>query len=399
MKVLVLNAGSSSLKYQLLNTVDQSVLAKGVIEKIGLENSIIGYTNGDFPKVSYEAPLANHQEALEVIFKSLVEGDSAILSSFEDIQAIGHRVVHGGEIYSEPVLITDEVVKNIEKLCDLAPLHNPANLMGIKACQQIVPNTRQVAVFDTAFHQTMDPVSYMYPLPYEYYTKYGVRRYGMHGSSYAYVAPKAAELLGKEINHTNLIVCHIGNGASVAAIKGGKCIDTSMGFTPLEGLMMGTRCGSIDPAVILYLMEKEGLSIEQASNIMNKESGLKGVSGVSSDMRDVHQASEQGNERAQLAVKMLAHSIKKMIGSYLAELGGEVDALVFTAGMGEFDTLLRALVTSNLSRLGIEIDQKVNDETRSKLVDISTPNAKIRTLVVPTNEELMIALATEKLVK
>ncbi|MGL4561978.1 MAG: acetate kinase [Brevinema sp.] len=399
MKVLVLNAGSSSLKYQLLNTADQSVLAKGVIEKIGVGNSIIGYTNGDFPKVSYEKPLANHEEALEVVFNSLVSGECAILSKFEDIDAIGHRVVHGGEIYSQPVIITEDVAEAIKQLCSLAPLHNPANLMGIKACQKIVPNTPQAAVFDTGFHQTMEPTSYMYPLPYECYTKHGIRRYGMHGTSYAYVAPKAAELLGKKSEDTNLIICHIGNGASIAAVKGGKCIDTSMGFTPLEGVMMGTRCGSIDPAVILFLMEKEGLTIEQASNIMNKESGLKGISGISSDMRDVHEAATKGHEKAQLAINMLAHSIRKIIGSYLVELNGKVDALVFTAGMGEFDDNLRALVTNNLTSLGIEIDQELNKQTKSQLKDISTTNATIRTLVVPTNEELMIALQTEKLIK
>ncbi|MGL4562476.1 MAG: acetate kinase [Brevinema sp.] len=399
MKVLVLNAGSSSLKYQLLNTADQSVLAKGVIEKIGVGNSIIGYTNGNFPKVSYEKPLANHEEALEVVFNSLVSGEYAILSKFEDIDAIGHRVVHGGEIYSHPVVITDDVTEAIKQLCSLAPLHNPANLMGIKACQKIVPNTPQVAVFDTGFHQTMEPTSYMYPLPYECYTKHSIRRYGMHGTSYAYVAPKAAELLSKKSEDTNLIICHIGNGASIAAVKGGKCIDTSMGFTPLEGVMMGTRCGSIDPAVILFLMEKEGLTIEQASNVMNKESGLKGISGISSDMRDVHEAATKGHEKAQLAINMLAHSIRKIIGSYLVELNGKVDALVFTAGMGEFDDNLRALVTNNLTALGIEIDQELNKQTKSQLKDISTTNATIRTLVVPTNEELMIALQTEKLIK
>ncbi|MGL4389120.1 MAG: acetate kinase [Brevinema sp.] len=399
MKVLVLNAGSSSLKYQLLNTTNQSILAKGVIEKIGLDSAIIGYSNGDFPKVAYEKPLKNHEEALAVVFDSLVLGDSAILSKFEDIDAIGHRVVHGGEIYSQPVLITVEVIKNIQDLCTLAPLHNPANLMGITACQKIVPNTPQVAVFDTAFHQTMDPVAYMYPLPYECYEKHSIRRYGMHGSSYAYVAPKAAELLGKKSEDTNLIICHIGNGASITAIKGGKCIDTSMGFTPLEGVMMGTRCGSIDPAVILFLMEKENLSIEQASNLMNKQSGLQGISGVSSDMRDVLAAAENNNERAKLAVKMLAHSIRKIIGSYLVELNGNIDALVFTAGMGEFDDGLRKSVTDNLNLLGIEIDQELNVKTKSQLKDISTKNAKIRTLVVPTNEELMIAMQTANLIK
>lgn len=399
MKVLVLNAGSSSLKYQLLNTLDQSVIAKGVIEKIGLGMSIIGYTNGNHPKVSLEKPLKNHEEALAIVFDSLVKGDVAVLSSLEDINAIGHRVVHGGEVYQKTIKIDDSVLQEIERLNDLAPLHNPANIMGIRACQKIVPNTPQVAVFDTAFHQTMEPVSYIYGIPYEYYEKYAIRRYGFHGTSYAYVAPKASELLGKKNEDTNLIICHIGNGASMAAVRGGKCIDTSMGFTPLEGLLMGTRCGSIDPAIIPFLMEKENLSTEQISNIMNKESGLKGISGISSDMRDVEQASHTGNKRATLAVDLLAHSIRKTIGSYLVELNGSVDAIVFTAGMGEFDSNLRALVTKGLSALGIEIDENKNKTNKSKLEDISTPNAKIRTLVVPTNEELQIALETETILR
>ena len=399
MKVLVLNAGSSSLKYQLLDTSDQNVIAKGVIEKIGLGMSMIGYTNGSHPKVELEQELKNHEDALTIVFDSLTKGDKAILSSLEEIDAIGHRIVHGGEVYNSTVRINDDVIAQVEKVCDLAPLHNPANLMGIRACLKIVPNTPQVGVFDTAFHQTMDPASYIYPIPYEYYEKYGVRRYGFHGSSYAYVAPKAAELLGKKSENTNLIICHIGNGASIAAVKGGKSIDTSMGFTPLEGLMMGTRCGNIDPAIVPFLMEKENLTTEQVSNIMNKESGLKGISGISSDMRDVESAAHDGNKRAQLAIDLLAHGIRKTIGSYLVELNGNVDAIVFTAGMGEFGTELRKLVTDNLSSLGIEIDQAKNSANRSKLEDISTASAKIRTLVIPTNEELQIALETEAIVK
>ncbi len=399
MKVLVLNAGSSSLKYQLLNTEDKSVIAKGVIEKIGLGSSIVGYSNEGYDKVSYETPLKNHDEALKVVFDSLILGDCAILNSLDDINAIGHRVVHGGEVYNKPVLITEEVIKAIEKLCDLAPLHNPANLMGIKACQKIVPNTPQVAVFDTAFHQTMEPVSYLYPIPYSYYENYKIRRYGFHGTSYEYVTPKAAELLNKEKSDVNLIICHIGNGASVTAVKGGKSIDTTMGFTPLEGLMMGTRCGSIDPAIVTYIMDKEDLNTQQVNNVLNKESGLLGISGISSDMRDIENAAEEGNKRAALAVEMLAHSIRKTIGAYLVELNGIVDAIVFTAGMGEFDTNLRRLVTENLSALGIELDQDKNKACRSKLEDISTPASKIKVLVVPTNEELMIAQDTEKTLK
>lgn len=399
MKILVLNAGSSSLKYQLLNTEDQSILAKGVIEKIGLDSSIIGYSNTGFDKVSFEKPLKDHEEALTVVFDSLVSGDCAVLQSLDDISAIGHRVVHGGEIYSKPVIVNDNVIADIEKLSDLAPLHNPAHLMGIRACQKISPKTPQVVVFDTSFHQTMEPTAFLYGLPYTYYENYKIRRYGFHGTSYAYVAPKAAELLGKKNEDTNLIVCHIGNGASVAAIRGGKCVDTSMGFTPLEGLLMGTRCGSIDPAIIPYIMEKENLGPKQVADLMNKESGLKGISQISSDMRDVEEAANNGNKQAQLAIDMMAHSIRKTIGSYLVELNGNVDAIVFTAGMGEFDTNLRYLVTKDLQKLGIEIDIEKNKACRSKYEDISTTQATIRTLVVPTNEELMIALETENLIK
>jgi len=398
MKVLVLNAGSSSLKYQLLNTNNQLVIAKGVIEKIGLGISIVGYTNENFPKVELEIPLKDHEEALKEVFKSLIEGEYAVLSGFDEIGAIGHRVVHGGEIYNETVLIDEKVLEVIESLNELAPLHNPANIMGIRACQKIVPNIPQVAVFDTAFHQTMPPKSYIYPIPYEYYQKYNVRRYGFHGTSYAYVTPRATELLGKKSKDTNLIICHIGNGASMAAVKGGKCLDTSMGFTPLDGLMMGTRCGGIDPSIILYLMGKEKLSLDEASDLMNKRSGLQGISGVSSDMRDVEKAAVEDNERAILAIELLAHSIRKMLGSYLVELDGNVDAIVFTAGMGEYDSNLRALVTKDLQSLGIEIDEQKNKANKSKYEDISSTNAKIKILVVPTNEELMIALETEKII-
>lgn len=399
MKILVLNAGSSSLKYQLLDTAHQSVIAKGVVEKIGLDDTFLGFTNGSHAKIEKKIQAASHDEALKEVFTSLVDGPTAVINDLNEIQAVGHRVVHGGEVYSQPTLITEEVLTELDKLSDIAPLHNPPNIMGIRACQKIVPQTPQVAVFDTAFHQTMEPVSYMYGLPYEYYEKYGIRRYGFHGTSYAYVTQEAAKFLNKPKNQVNLIVCHIGNGASMAAIRNGKSIDTSMGFTPLEGLMMGTRSGSLDPAAVLYIMEKEKLTPAQASDLLNKQSGLKGVSGVSSDMRDVEAAAGQGNKQAKLAKEMMAHYIRRMLGAYLVELDGQVDAVVFTAGMGEFDTELRAQVTAGLSSLGIEIDKTVNKETKSKLRDISTPSAKIRTLVVPTNEELMIALETREVVK
>ncbi|SFB80162.1 acetate kinase [Brevinema andersonii] len=399
MKILVLNAGSSSLKYQLLDTASQSIMAKGVVEKIGLNDTFLGFTNGSHPKVEKNIHAANHDEALKEVFASLVEGPTAVIKDLNEIHAIGHRVVHGGEVYSQPTLVTEAVLTELDKLSDIAPLHNPPNIMGIRACQKIVPQTPQVAVFDTAFHQTMEPVAYMYGLPYEYYEKYGIRRYGFHGTSYAYVTQEAAKFLNKSQDQVNLIVCHIGNGASMAAIKNGKSIDTSMGFTPLEGLMMGTRSGSLDPAAVLYIMEKEKLTPAQASDLLNKQSGLKGVSGVSSDMRDVEAAADQGNKQAKLAKDMMAHYIRRMLGAYLVELDAQVDAIVFTAGMGEFDVQLRAQVTAGLSSLGIEIDQAVNKESKSKLRDISTPSAKIRTLVVPTNEELMIALETQEVVK
>ena len=397
MKVLVLNAGSSSLKYQFLNTEDESIMAKGVIEKIGLESSMIGYTNGNHKKVSLEKPLKNHDEALQVVFDSLVKGDQAILSSLDEIDAVGHRAVHGGDLYSDAALVTDKVLADLDALCELAPLHNPANIMGIRACQKIVPQTPQVVVFDTAFHQTMKPVAYMYPIPYKYYENYKIRRYGFHGTSYAYVTPKACEFLGTKVEETNLVICHIGNGASITAVRNGKCVDTSMGFTPLEGLMMGTRCGRIDSAIIPYVMEKESISSDEVLRILNEESGLKGISGVSSDMRDVEKAAAEGNERAVLAVAMLAHTIRKTIGSCLVTLDGKVDAIVFTAGMGEFDTSLRETVTKNLESLGIEIDVAKNAACRSALEDVSTPNSRTKILVVPTNEELMIARETEQL--
>lgn len=399
MKILVLNAGSSSLKYQLLDTSNQSVIAKGVVEKIGLNDTFLGFTNGSHAKIEKKIQAANHDEALKEVFASLMDGPTAVIKNLNEIQAVGHRVVHGGEMYSQPTLITETVLTELDKLSDIAPLHNPPNIMGIRACQKIVPQTPQVAVFDTAFHQTMEPVAYMYGLPYEYYEKYGIRRYGFHGTSYAYVTQEAAKFLNKPKNEINLIVCHIGNGASMVAIRNGQSIDTSMGFTPLEGLVMGTRSGSLDPAAVLYIMEKEKLTPAQASDLLNKQSGLKGISGVSSDMRDVEAAADQGNKQAKLAKDMMAHYIRRILGAYLVELNGQVDAVVFTAGMGEFDTQLRSQVTAGLSLLGIEIDETVNKETKSKLKDISTPSAKIRTLVVPTNEELMIALETQEVVK
>lgn len=399
MKILVLNAGSSSLKYQLLETKDQSIIAKGTVEKIGLGDTFIGFSNTGHAKVERTFKGDNHEIALQEVFDSLTKGKEAVLKSLDEIQAIGHRVVHGGEKYAKSSLINADLISTVQTLSEIAPLHNPPNLMGIKACQKILPKVPQVAVFDTAFHQTMPEVAYMYGLPYDYYKKYGIRRYGFHGTSFAYVTQKTAEFLGKKPEDTNLIICHIGNGASIAAVKNGKSVDTTMGFTPLEGLIMGTRAGTFDTAALLYLMEKEKLSIADASDLVNKKSGLLGVSGVSSDMRDVEKAAAEGNHRAELAKEMLAYRIRKTIGAFSAVLEGKIDAVCFTAGMGEFDTGLRLDSCKGLEYLGISIDEAVNSETRSKLQEISKKGSKIKVLCVPTNEELMIALETEKLAK
>lgn len=399
MKILVLNAGSSSLKYQLLETKDQSIIAKGSVEKIGLGDTFIGFSNGVHPKVERNFKGDNHELALQEVFKSLTEGSAAVLKSLDEIDAVGHRVVHGGEKYAKSTLIDDKLIETVETLSEIAPLHNPPNLICIKACQKMLPKVNQVAVFDTAFHQTMPEVAYMYGFPYEYYQKYGIRRYGFHGTSYTYVTQKTAEFLGKKPENTSLIICHIGNGASIAAVKNGQSVDTTMGFTPLEGLMMGTRAGTFDTAALFYIMEKEKLSVAQASDIVNKKSGLLGISGISSDMRDVEKAAAEGNKRAKLAKEMMAYRIRKSIGAFSAVLEGKIDAVCFTAGMGEFDTSLRAMCCQGLEYLGIILDPAVNDTTFSKLRDLSKPEAKIKVLCVPTNEELMIALETEKLVK
>lgn len=399
MNILVLNSGSSSLKYQLLNIKNKAVLAKGLVEKIGFSDSIFSYTNGLHDTIQNKYAIKDHDEALEYIVRSLSDGEKAVISSFEDIYAIGHRVVHGGSSYDKAVLINENVITELEKLYDLAPLHNFAHVMGIRSCQKLMPGKAQVAVFDTAFHQTLSPEAFMYPVPYQFYEKYQVRRYGFHGTSCAYVVQKTSEFLNKSVNNLNAIICHIGNGASVTAIKNGKSFDTSMGFTPLDGLMMGSRCGSVDPAVILFLMEKEGISPKGMDALLNKSSGLKGISGISSDMRDVLAAAKNGNKRAQLAIDMMVHSLRKIIGSYFFELGGKVDAIIFTAGMGEYDMNLREQVIKDVDLLGIQLDLEKNRKCLSKLEDISSRDSRIRVLVVPTNEELMIAMETEKLTK
>lgn len=394
MKVLVVNCGSSSLKYQLIETRTSEVLAKGLVERIGLGEVEYSFTHGQKPKTKIGIQAKNHTEALKEVLGKLVSPDHGVLTSLDEIGAIGHRVVHGGESFYHSALITDEVIKAIEANGELAPLHNPPNLQGILACKEVLPSKKQVAVFDTAFHQTMPERSYMYALPYEYYEKYKIRRYGFHGTSHRYVAMKAAEFLGKPLESINLITCHLGNGSSITAIAGGKSMDTSMGFTPLEGVVMGTRSGSLDPAVLLYIMEKENLTPKQMSDLLNKKSGILGLSGISNDMREINDAADKGNHRAKLTLEVLVHSIRRYIGGYMVELG-RVDAIVFTAGIGENDWVVREMCMANMENWGFVLDKEKNRTTRGTLTDISLSSSKGKILVVPTNEELMIALETQ----
>ncbi|MCX7882294.1 MAG: acetate kinase [Brevinematales bacterium] len=394
MKVLVVNCGSSSLKYQLIETTTSAVLAKGLVERIGLGEAEYSFTHGERPKVKVGIQSKNHTEALREVLGKLVSEPYGVLSSLEEIEAIGHRVVHGGESFYHSALITDEVIKAIEANGELAPLHNPPNLQGILACREVLPNKKQVAVFDTAFHQSMPEYSSMYALPYEYYEKYKIRRYGFHGTSHRYVAMKTAEFLGKPLENLHLITCHLGNGSSITAIAGGKSRDTSMGFTPLEGVVMGTRSGSLDPAVLLYIMEKENLTPRHMSDLLNKKSGILGLSGISHDMREIHDAVEKGHSRAKLTLEVLVHSVRKYIGAYMVELG-RVDAVVFTAGIGENDWVVREMCMARMENWGFVLDKEKNRTTRGTLAEISTFSSPSKILVVPTNEELMIALETQ----
>lgn len=397
MKVLVINCGSSSLKYQLIDMANETALAKGLAERIGIENSRIKHEVENKDKVTIEQDMPNHKVALKLVLDALVDKNHGAINSLDEISAIGHRVVHGGEKFSGSVVIDEEVMKTLNECADLAPLHNPPNIMGIEAIKELMPTIPMVGVFDTAFHQTMPKSAYIYPLPYELYEKYAIRRYGFHGTSHKYVSERAARLLGKNIEDLKLITCHLGNGASIAAVKNGKSVDTSMGFTPLEGLAMGTRCGDIDPAIVTFLMEKENLDITGANNLMNKKSGVLGISGVSSDFRDIEQAAAEGNERAQLALDKYNSRVKKYIGAYAAIMGG-VDAVIFTAGLGENSPETRLAVCENMEFLGIEVDEAKN-KVRGKEVDVSKDGARTRVLVIPTNEELMIARDTVALVK
>ncbi|WP_409336658.1 acetate/propionate family kinase [Eubacterium sp. F2] len=398
MKVLVINCGSSSLKYQVLDMDGENLLAKGLVERIGMDGSVITHTKiGSDDKWKNEVPMPTHKEAIEQVLNAIVDPEHGVLHDMSELGAVGHRVVHGGERYANSVLIDEKVLTHLDELSELAPLHNPANILGIRACQKLMPNTPMVAVFDTAFHQTMPAESYIYALPYEYYEKYGVRRYGFHGTSHKYVADRASKIMNVSLDDMKIITCHLGNGASVSAIKRGKCIDTSMGFTPLEGLVMGTRCGDIDPSITTYISEKENLSAEQMNEIMNKKSGVLGISGISSDFRDIEAAAEEGNERAQLTLKVFAHKVRAYIGAFIAEMNG-LDALVFTAGVGENDIAMRDIICNDLGNLGIKLDL-VKNKIRGREAIISRDDSPVTIMLIPTNEELMIARDTVDIVE
>ncbi len=398
MNVLVINAGSSSLKYQLLNPATGELLAKGLCERIGIDGRFTYKPQLEGKEAVKEAEVAmpTHSEAIKTVLDALVDAKNGVIASMKEIDAVGHRVVHGGEKFAASVIITDEVMKTIEECNPLAPLHNPANIIGIKACQELMPGVPMVAVFDTAFHQTMPPVAYTYALPYEYYEKDKVRRYGFHGTSHKYVSQRAADMLGKPTSELKLISCHLGNGSSVTAIDGGKSVDTSMGFTPLAGLPMGTRSGDLDAGILEYLMNKYNMNITEMLTILNKKSGVQGVSGVSSDFRDLENAFADGNERAGLAVDLFNYGVKKLIGAYAAAMGG-VDAIIFTAGVGENSASQRMAIASGLEFMGVKMDEDAN-KVRGEERVISAVDSKVKVLLIPTNEELMIAMDTASLV-
>jgi acetate kinase len=399
MKVLVLNCGSSSIKFQFFNMTSKEVLAKGLVEKIGLNGSCLKLTKEDGEKVVFEGEILDHKIGIEYVLGVLTSKKHGCINELSEISAVGHRVVHGGERFNSSVYITNEVIEEMERCIDLAPLHNPPNLKGIEAITDLIPEVPQVGVFDTAFHQTMPQHAYMYGIPYSLYKKYGIRRYGFHGTSHRYVSKRACEILGVDYESQKIITCHLGNGASVAAIKGGISVDTSMGFTPVEGLLMGTRAGDLDVGVVTYLMEKEKIGVESASTLLNKHSGMLGITGISSDARDIeHAAFNEHNERALLALKMYDYRVRKYIGSYAAAMNG-CDILVFTGGIGENGDLTRAGICEDLQWLGFEIDAEANKGMRGKEKVISTPNSRVKIMVVPTDEELMIAMDTQEIVE
>ena len=391
MKVLVINCGSSSLKYQLIDMETENSLAQGLVERIGIEGSVLTQKVEGKDKYIVKTPMKNHKEAIEIVLKALVDGEHGVIT------AVGHRVVHGGEKYASSVLITEEVKKSIEECYKLAPLHNPPNMIGIEACEELMPNTPMVAVFDTAFHQTMPKEAFLYALPYELYTENGIRKYGFHGTSHMYVSNKVAEVMGKDIKDLKIVTCHLGNGASLCAVKNGVSIDTTMGFTPLDGIVMGTRSGSIDPAIVLYLINELKYSTEDVNTLLNKKSGVLGISGVSSDFRDIEDAAAKGDERAILALDIYHYRIRTQIGAYAAAMGG-VDAIVFTAGVGENGPETREACLEGLEFLGVKVDKEKNN-VRGKVREISTEDSTVKAFVIPTNEELVIARDTKKLVK
>jgi acetate kinase len=397
LKVLVINCGSSSLKYQLFNMEDKSVLAKGLVERIGLEVGMLKHMPTGKDKVEISEKIANHRVAVKMMLDALLDKNHGVLKNISEISAVGHRVVHGGEKFSDSIKITDEVMTVIKECVAVAPLHNPPNIIGIEAARELLPDVPMVGVFDTAFHQTMPRYAYMYGLPYELYEKYAVRRYGFHGTSHRFVSDEAAKMLNKPIEELKMITLHLGNGSSITAVKNGKSIENSMGFTPLEGIIMGTRCGNIDPAIVPFIMEKEGISPDKMNNYLNKKCGVYGISGVSSDFRDLEDAAKKDNPRAELALKMFAYQAKKFIGSYAAAMNG-LDVIVFTGGIGENSITMRQMICEDMDYFGLKIDQQKN-QVRGKQADISFDDAKTKALVIPTNEELMIALDTVALVK
>ena len=397
MKILVLNCGSSSIKYALYNMDDQSVMTSGGAERVGLDGAFVKVklANGEKKQIMHDMP--EHTEGVKFIFSLLTDPEIGVIKSLKEINAVGHRMVHGGEKFAKSVVITPEVIKAFEEVSDLAPLHNPANLKGIRAVEELMPGLPQVGVFDTAFHQTMPQYSYMYALPYEVYEKYGVRRYGFHGTSHRYVSARVCEFLGVDYNKQRIITCHIGNGGSLAAVKNGKCMDTTMGLTPLEGIMMGTRSGDVDGGAVTFLQKKLGLNPDQMSDLLNKKSGVAGISGVGSDMRDLEAAVAAGNKRAKLATDMYNYKIKKYVGAFAAAMGG-VDIIVFTAGVGENQASMRADVCRDMEFMGVKVDEALNATIRGKEAVISTPDSKVKVVVIPTDEELMIASDTAALV-
>ena len=396
MNVLVINCGSSSLKYQLIDSETEAVLAKGLCERIGIDGRLVYQKAGNDKEIT-EASMPTHKEAIQMVLEALTNEKTGAIKSLDEVNAIGHRIVHGGEKFASSAIITDEMIKAVEECNDLAPLHNPANLIGIRVCSELMPNVPQVGVFDTAFHQTMPAKAYLYGLPIEYYKNYKVRRYGFHGTSHSFVSKRAVEFLGLDKDNSKVIVCHLGNGSSISAVQNGKCVDTTMGLTPLEGVVMGTRSGSIDPALVEYIAKKENLDLAGVMNVLNKKSGLQGMSGVSSDMRDLRAAAAEGNEDAKNAIEVLCYGIAKYVGGYVAAMNG-VDAIVFTAGIGENVGMIREKVCSYLGYLGVTIDAKANEAMGEEVV-ISGADSKVKVAVIPTNEELAICRDTVALVK